>query len=139
MTLVEKRLRTVALAAASLLVLVQCDAVRQPDDGPAYVELPSRDAPAAPKGAAIVDTRPVSGAAQPSKPRLISTRKNLRSRSLRVIRPNASIRLAISAKDQRTPNSIPCCRSYERAVIRIAIHGWISPRTANWSRAGADR
>ena len=50
------RLRIAGLAAASLLVLAQCGAIRQPDDGPAYAEPPPGLAPAAPKGAALNDT-----------------------------------------------------------------------------------
>jgi len=49
------RPRLIALAAASLLV-VQCGATRQPDDGPPYVEGSPIQAPAAPKGAALLDT-----------------------------------------------------------------------------------
>ena len=65
MTTVGVRLRVTGLAAASLLVLAQCGAVRQPDDGPAYVEPPPRDGPAAPKGAAISDTPAIPESAQP--------------------------------------------------------------------------
>lgn len=66
MPLVGTRLRAIAPATASLLVLVQCGAVRQPDDGPAYVEQPPRDDPAAPTGAAVSDSPTVPDVSQPN-------------------------------------------------------------------------
>jgi len=60
MTAVGSRLRLAGLAAASLIVLAQCGAVRQPDDGPAYVEAPIAGGDGGPKGAAIVDTPPAT-------------------------------------------------------------------------------
>ena len=58
MTAVGIRPRTAALAPVLLLVLAQCGAVRQPDDGPAYVEVPAVAGDGGPKGAAIIDSPP---------------------------------------------------------------------------------
>ena len=64
-TAVGMRLRLVALTTASLLV-VQCGAARHPDDGPAYIESPPKDAPAAPKGATLSDSLTVPDVTHPS-------------------------------------------------------------------------
>lgn len=61
MRTVSIRLRMAALAAVALLALAQCGAVRQPDDGPAYVEVPIVGGDGGPKGAAIIDALPSPG------------------------------------------------------------------------------